>query len=129
RGTGGTREVSWDDDVSSLVLRHPGRVDLGRIGDFVEGLLEAYGNDMLRYKGILAIADRDERLIFQGVHRITGFDYGRPWAEGECPECLIVIIGRRLDDADIRSRFARAVGQDATSTGVPGAGPSGACPG
>lgn len=99
---------SWDDDVSSLVLRHPGAVDVDRIGAFVEGLLETNGNDMLRYKGVLAVRDNPQRLVFQGVHRITGFDYGRPWAEGEARESLIVIIGRRLDAAAIEAGFQAA---------------------
>ncbi|MGB4466915.1 MAG: GTP-binding protein [Azovibrio sp.] len=98
----------WDDDVASLVLRHPGAVDLERIGAFVEELLAIHGNDMLRYKGVLAIEGKPERLIFQGVHRITGFDYGRPWAATESRASLMVIIGRRLDAAAITSAFAAA---------------------
>lgn len=98
----------WDDDVSSLVLRHPGSVDLERISAFVEELLAAHGNDMLRYKGVLAIEGKPERLIFQGVHRITGFDYGRPWAEDEARESLIVVIGRRLDEISLAAAFEAA---------------------
>lgn len=99
---------SWDDDVSSLVLRYPGPVDLERIGSFVEVLLAIRGNDMLRYKGILALRGDPRRLIFQGVHRITGFDYGREWLPDEAQETLIVIIGRRLDADAIRQSFALA---------------------
>ena len=99
---------SWNDDASSLVLSHPGAVDLERIGAFVEAMLERYGNDMLRYKGVLAVRQRDERLIFQGVHRITGFDYGRPWGEAEERASRIVIIGRYLDRAAIDAAFAEA---------------------
>jgi G3E family GTPase len=99
---------SWDDDVSSMVLRHPGTVDLSRIGAFVEGLLEKNGNDMLRYKGVLSIEGDARRLIFQGVHRITGFDYGRPWEDGATRESVVVIIGRRLDKDAINGAFAEA---------------------
>ncbi len=103
-----TTEPGADDDVSSLVLRHTGPVDLERIGSFVENLLAAKGNDMLRYKGILAIRDKPERLIFQGVHKITGFDYGRAWTADETPESVVVIIGRRLDRAEIEAAFQAA---------------------
>lgn len=99
---------SWNDDVSSLVLSHPGAVDLEKIGAFVEDLLERYGNDLLRYKGVLAVEQRAERLIFQGVHRIAGFDYGRPWGETEERVGRIVMIGRMLDQAAIRTAFAAA---------------------
>lgn len=98
----------WDDDVSSLVLRHPGSVNLDRVGSFVEELLATHGNDMLRYKGVLAIEGKLERLIFQGVHRITGFDYGSPWGEKEIQESVIVVIGRRLDGVAITSAFEAA---------------------
>jgi G3E family GTPase len=101
-------EGVWDDDISSLVLRHPGVVNLERIGAFVEDLLASSGNDMLRYKGVLAVDGKAERLIFQGVHRITGFDYGRAWAADETPQSLVVIIGRRLDAASITAAFTEA---------------------
>lgn len=108
RGGAGEDEAAtpWDDDVSSLVLRHAGALDLDRIGAFVEELLATRGNDMLRYKGILSIAGKAERLIFQGVHRITGFDNGRAWLPGESRESVIVIIGRRLDVSAINAAFA-----------------------
>ena len=108
RGGGAAGAGPWDDDVSSLVLRHDGSVDLERIGAFVEELLASQGKDMLRYKGVLAIADKPERLIFQGVHRITGFDYGRAWQPGESRASLIVVIGRRLDAAAIGAAFQAA---------------------
>lgn len=100
--------ASWDDDVSSMVLRHPGSVNVGSVSAFFEALLEKNGNDMLRYKGVLAIQGERRRLIFQGVHRITGFDYGRHWDEGETPESLVVIIGRRLDKTAIEASFVAA---------------------
>ncbi|HZX30826.1 MAG TPA: GTP-binding protein [Rhodocyclaceae bacterium] len=101
-----------DDDVSSLVLRRAGDIDLERIGAFVEELLATRGNDMLRYKGILSIQGKAERLIFQGVHRITGFDHGRPWQPEESRESVIVIIGRRLDAAAITAAFESACTPD-----------------
>ena len=96
---------SWSDDIVSTVLQYEGAVDLERIGAFVEQLIDAHGNDLLRYKGILAIEDDPRRLIFQGVHRITGYDYGREWQAHEQPSCTIVLIGRRLDFPTIRAQF------------------------
>lgn len=98
----------WDDDVASLVLRHPGEVSVERMGSFVEVLLAIWGNDLLRYKGILSVQGESRRLIFQGVHRITGFDYGSDWRPDETRETLIVIIGRRLDQNAIRRSFELA---------------------
>lgn len=100
--------VRHDDDIASLVLQHPGDVDVGLMGSFVEELLLTSGNDMLRYKGILAVRGHAQRMVFQGVHRITGFDYGRPWEAGEARETTIVIIGRRLDHDAISAAFRLA---------------------
>ncbi|MBS0357318.1 MAG: GTP-binding protein [Proteobacteria bacterium] len=100
--------VRHDDDIASLVLHHAGDVDVGLMGNFVEELLLKSGNDMLRYKGILAVRGEERRLVFQGVHRITGFDYGRPWEANEARETTIVIIGRRLDGAAIEAGFRLA---------------------
>jgi len=92
---GKTRQ-SWDDAIGSILLECPGDVDLAAISAFVDQLIEKHANDLLRYKGILAIDGEERRLIFQGVHRIAGFDYGRPWAEDEVRESRIVLIGRQL---------------------------------
>ncbi len=100
--------VRHDDDIASLVLQHPGDVDVGLMGSFVEELLLTSGNDMLRYKGILAVRGHEQRMVYQGVHRITGFDYGRPWEAGEARETTIVIIGRRLDHDAISAAFRLA---------------------
>ena len=109
RGGGRHRAfVRHDDDVASMVLHHAGEVDVGLMGSFVEDLLLRHGNDMLRYKGVLAVRGEDRRLVFQGVHRITGFDYGRDWAADEARETTIVVIGRRLDEAAITAAFRLA---------------------
>ncbi len=109
RGGGSHRAfVRHDDDIASMVLHHAGAVDVGLMGSFVEDLLLRHGNDMLRYKGVLAVRGEDRRLVFQGVHRITGFDYGRDWAAGEARETTIVVIGRRLDEAAITAAFRLA---------------------
>ena len=109
RGGGSHRAfVRHDDDIASMVLHHAGAVDVGLMGSFVEDLLLKHGNDMLRYKGVLAVRGEDRRLVFQGVHRITGFDYGRDWAAGEARETTIVVIGRRLDEAAITAAFRLA---------------------
>lgn len=77
-----------------------------QIGAFMEQCIELHGNDMLRYKGVLAIAGEPRRLIVQGVHRVAGFDYGSPWEE-EVPHSKLVIIGRYLPVEALREGFAR----------------------
>ncbi|BAL24401.1 GTP-binding protein [Azoarcus sp. KH32C] len=97
------------DEVGALLLEHAGDVDLDRIGAFVQGILDRHGDDLLRYKGVLAIPAQPNRLVFQGVHRLAGFDYGSPWSVADARRSRIVLIGRRLPEAELRAGFADCV--------------------
>jgi G3E family GTPase len=50
----------------------------------------------MRYKGIVAFAGLDHRIVFQGVHMMMASDIGRPWSVGERRESKLVFIGRNL---------------------------------
>lgn len=91
--------------ITSVLLEGE-ELDLDRVGDFVHGLIEQMGEDLLRYKGILAIAGEPRKLIFQGVQRIAGFDFDEHWREDEPRRSRIVVIGKGLDEADLAGRFA-----------------------
>jgi len=94
---------SWHDAISAQLFEG-GELDLKRIGAFMEQCIDQHGNDMLRYKGVLAIAGEPRRLIVQGVHKVAGFDYGSPWGE-EIPRSKLVIIGRYLPVDELRAGF------------------------
>lgn len=102
----GIQAPRHDAAIGSVVLEADGELDLDAVSGFVESLIETHANDLLRYKGILSIAGEARRLIFQGVHRIAGFDYGREWAHGEQRDNRIVLIGRDLPFAALQARFA-----------------------
>lgn len=103
------RPAAHGDEISSLLLE-AGEVDLERIGAFVQSMIDEFGEALLRYKGILAIPDEDRKLIFQGVQRVAGFDYGEGWGSDEARISRIVIIGRRLPETRLRSQFMGAAG-------------------
>lgn len=98
---------SWNDSIGSHVLE-AGEMDLVRVGTWMESLIEDHGNDMLRYKGILAIADEPRRLIVQGVHKVVGFDYGEPWRSEETRRSMLVVIGRELPIETMKNGFTAA---------------------
>lgn len=103
---------SWSDDIQAHVFE-AGKLDLKKIGAFMESIIEQYGNDMLRYKGVLAIDGNPQRLIVQGIHKVVGFDYGSEWGEDEPVHSRLVIIGRYLPLESLRAGFsAAAVDQD-----------------
>ena len=97
------RPRSWHDAISAQLFEG-GELDLKKIGTFMESCVERHGNDMLRYKGVLAIAGEPRRLIVQGIHRVVGFDYGSPWGD-EVPQSRLVIIGRYLPVDELRAGF------------------------
>lgn len=97
-----------DDDIASFVLQHPGDVDSALMAGFVEELLLRQGPALLRYKGVLALRGDDRKVILQGVHRLSGSDYGAPWARDEARHTTLVLIGRRLDEEGIRNAFRLA---------------------
>ncbi len=99
-----TNTQSWNDDIQSYVFE-AGDLDIKKIGAFVESMIERFGNDMLRYKGVLAITDQENRLIVQGVHKVVGFDYGSAWRTEEERKSLIVVIGRYLPFTELEAEF------------------------
>lgn len=103
------RFISHDDEVSSFLL-DVGEVDLDRIGAFVQSMIDEFGEQLLRYKGILAIPNEDRKLIFQGVQRVAGFDYGEAWDPDEPRVSRIVLIGKHLPETRLRDAFLSAAG-------------------
>lgn len=101
------------DRISTLALRSAKPLDLERLSDFMNDLLERHGNSLLRYKGVLNVAGEDRRMVFQGVLRLYGFDWDAPWGEDEARESVIVLIGDGLPEATIREGFAAMTGDGA----------------
>ena len=98
------------DRIGTLVLRSSQPLDMQRLSAFMEGLLARFGNALLRYKGVLAIAGEERRLVFQGVLRLYGFDWGSAWQAGEARESVLVFIGDELPEEEIRAGFAEIGG-------------------
>ncbi|MEY2717662.1 MAG: hypothetical protein RL539_694, partial [Pseudomonadota bacterium] len=61
-----TDEHDHDEDVSSFVFRSNKPFDAGKLEDFLSGLIQVYGQDMLRYKGVLYMKGSDRQTVFQG---------------------------------------------------------------
>jgi G3E family GTPase len=101
-----SRRPAHVDEISSFLLE-AGEVDLEKIGAFVQSMIDEFGDALLRYKGILAIPDEDRKLIFQGVQRVAGFDYGEAWQACDARVSRIVIIGKHLPEERLRADFLR----------------------
>jgi G3E family GTPase len=97
------------DRITSLVLRTDQPLDIDKLSEFMNELLEDHGKQLLRYKGVLNIANEPRRMVFQGVLKLYGFDWDTEWAEGEKRESVIVFIADELPEEKIRAGFARVV--------------------
>ena len=93
------------DRISSMVLRTEQPLDIDKLSEFMNALLEDHGKQLLRYKGVLNIAGDNRRLVFQGVLKLYGFDWDAEWAEGETRESVMVFIADELPEAKIRAQF------------------------
>ncbi|MFD3240438.1 GTPase [Rahnella perminowiae] len=93
--------------VSSIVVELDYPVALTAISKVMEELLASFADNLMRYKGMLWIADQPCRLLFQGVQRLYSADWDREWQPDETPHSVLVFIGMQLPETEIREAFAR----------------------
>jgi cobalamin biosynthesis protein CobW len=88
------------DDFDSFILSAGEVVDVGRLaGRLAEGLAR---HDVLRLKGIVAVAGRPARLIVQAVGPRVETYFDRAWRPGEARISRLVVIGEKgLDRAAV----------------------------
>jgi G3E family GTPase len=84
------------DEVESFVFRSEKPFDGDKLEQFLSGMIQVYGPDLLRYKGVLWMKGKNNRVVFQGVHMMMGGDMGKPWAKGEKKGSVLVFIGKKL---------------------------------
>ena len=84
------------DAVQSFVFKSDKPFDPAKLEDFLSGIVQVYGPDLLRYKGVLSMKGSDRRTVFQGVHMMMGADLGRRWEPTEKRASKMVFIGRNL---------------------------------
>jgi G3E family GTPase len=93
----GEKSVVHSDEVGSISLMVDGPLDEQRFSRWWNEVLAQKGADILRAKGILAIAGSDDRFVVQAVHMIAEGAPQRPWREDEPRRSRLVFIGRNLD--------------------------------
>src|SRR6267378_2439778 len=89
-------EHEHDEHVSSFAFRSDKPFDSAKLEEFLSGVVQIYGPDMLRYKGVLYMKGNTHRVVFQGVHMLMGGDLGRPWGKDEKRSSTMVFIGKNL---------------------------------
>ena len=84
------------DEVESFVFRSTKPFNGEKLEQFLSGMIQVYGPDLLRYKGILWMKGNPRRVVFQGVHMMMGGDMGKPWTKAEKKASVLVFIGKKL---------------------------------
>ena len=90
---------------AALCLDLPGEVDHARFRGWLGHVLFDLAGKVIRMKGIVAVHDQPERLIFQSVHRLFEDGRGAIWKDGEERRCRVVLIGENLDEAELKRGF------------------------
>jgi G3E family GTPase len=98
-----------DEEMQSLSLRTSKPLDADKFMPWLQGLVAAEGQKILRSKGILAFTGDDDRYVFQGVHMMLEGDHQRKWKDGEARESRLVFIGRELPEQLIRDGFESCI--------------------
>jgi len=84
------------DQVESFVFRSEKPFDGEKLEQFLSGMIQVYGPDLLRYKGVLWMKGNPRRVVFQGVHMMMGGDLAKPWTKGEKKGSVMIFIGKKL---------------------------------
>jgi len=84
------------DDIAAFVFKSERAFDPERLDQFLGSMVQVFGPQMLRYKGVLSMAGADRKVVFQGVHQIMGSDLGAKWLDGEPRGSKMVFIGKNL---------------------------------
>ena len=98
-------EHEHDDRVTSTSSKFEGALNVNKLERWIGELMQTKGEDLFRYKGVLAVKGMDQKFVFQGVHMLFGGGFSSevaPWKEGETRECRFVFIGRDLDHEELQ---------------------------
>jgi G3E family GTPase len=93
------------DDIATLALSFDEAVDWTRFGIWLTMLLHRHGNELLRVKGILNVADAETPVAVHAVqHLVHPPRHLSAWPDGE-RRSRLVFIARGLDPAVIERSF------------------------
>jgi G3E family GTPase len=99
------RAARHDTTIGSVSMQIDGAVEPRKFQTWITALLRDQGQQILRSKGILAVAGEPRRYVFQGVHMMMDSSWGQPWRDDEKRSSKFVLIGRKLDTEALKRGF------------------------
>ena len=89
-------EHEHDDRVTSTSSKFEGALNVNKLERWIGELMQTKGEDLFRYKGVLAVKGMDQKFVFQGVHMLFSGEPLEEWGVDEVRESRLVFIGRNL---------------------------------
>ncbi|WGS19718.1 MULTISPECIES: GTP-binding protein [unclassified Bradyrhizobium] len=94
-----------DDTVASLSLIADSPMNPETFIPWINNVAQRFGTDILRMKGIIALANDDRRFVVQGVHMLIEGGSQRAWKKDEARQTRLVFIGRDLPTDVLKQGF------------------------
>ncbi|KAK3275942.1 hypothetical protein CYMTET_15960 [Cymbomonas tetramitiformis] len=99
-------EHEHDPTVSSISTKFEGFLNVRQLDIWIDEIIRTMGANLFRYKGVLSVAGKKNKYVFQGVGMLfSGGFVDAEWAEGEKRECCFVFIGKNLDKTVLLEGF------------------------
>jgi len=98
-------EHAHDPSVASCSTKFEEPLDLNLMRCWIRLMLNKFGADLYRYKGVLNVDGADAKYVFQGVGMIFDGEFRGIWGETEKRESRFVFIGKNLDHAGLLDGF------------------------
>jgi len=95
-----------DQTVSSVSWRTVAEFDVNLLQSWIGKLMQTKGNDLYRYKGVLAVKGMEQKFVFQGVHMLFSGNFSEAtWGKDEKRENCFVFIGKNIDKKSLEAGF------------------------
>lgn len=95
--------------VSSLSLYEEKPLAYDDVLRMLAELVDHYGDDLYRVKGLMRFAEQDRPVILQGVQRVfSPLVYAERWP-ANTPATRLVVIGKGLDHNYVRMKFDQCI--------------------
>lgn len=95
--------------IGSLAFEIFGKFDNERFQSFLKKLIKDKSEDLFRVKGVIAVDGVERLVVFQGVHSMFNFTWGKPLPENVAGR--LVFIGRFLDPNKIMSGLSESLSE------------------
>lgn len=91
--------------ITSVTLTANAPLDGPAFETWLRDLLDRFGSDILRTKGILDVAGEDRKLVLQAVNMLVEAEFRERW-DTAARQSRLVLIGRRLSRDHLEAGFA-----------------------